>query len=363
MNNDIKEGLLNRLNAIIDPDLNISLKDLNAIKKADFNDSVINLEIELFPPLYLVNPILEDKIKEICKGFDVNIQFIEKTIKNNPLKVLNNVKHIIAVASGKGGVGKSSVAANIASALSLTGAKVGLIDADIYGPSQPMMFGLQNEPFEAKELEDGTVLAIPNEKYNVKVASIGFVMNREEAAIVRGPLLANYFSLLFEQVDWSDTEFIVFDLPPGTGDVQLTLVRKIPLTGAVIVTTPQEISLADVRRSITMFNKVNVDILGVVENMSYFTPPDDKSKKYFIFGEGGGKKISEEQNVPFLGEVPIITAIRESCDRGLPTVLDGKLGPEAEIFKAITRKLIGLLRNSHYKNSLKFNNHQEGNAE
>ncbi len=210
----------------------------------------------------------------------------------------------------------------MACALHHLGAKVALLDADIYGPSAPTMFGLQGATMQAEKTEDGRILGTPNKQYGIEIASIGFVMQRDQAAILRGPMLAGYFKTLVDQILWSDLDFLIFDLPPGTGDIQLTLTQQIPLTGAVIVTTPQEIALADVRRSIAMFRKVQVDILGVVENMSYFIPPDAPEKRYHIFGKGGGTTVANESGVPLLGELPINLAVRSGGDDGLPAVLN-----------------------------------------
>jgi len=213
------------------------------------------------------------------------------------------------------------------------------------------MFGLENKKLMATTTPDGRTVAAPIEQYGVKVASMGFVMNREEAAIVRGPMLAGYFSMLFEQVEWGELDFLIFDLPPGTGDIQLTLVQKIPLTGAVIVTTPQDIALADVRRSITMFQKVKVDVLGIIENMSYFTPDELPDKKYYIFGEGGGKRIANEFGVNLLGEVPIDINMREGNDSGKPVILKGDNNPQTNILKEIVYNVVSETRKVNYMNS------------
>jgi ATP-binding protein involved in chromosome partitioning len=258
--------------------------------------------------------------------------------------VFPGIKHLIAVSSGKGGVGKSTVAANLAAALAQRGARVGLLDADIYGPSQPTMYGMADQQMRAEKSPEGKVIGYPNEAYGVKVASIGFVMQRDQAAILRGPMLAGYFNMLVEQIMWGDLDFLIFDLPPGTGDIQLTLTQRIPLTGAVVVTTPQEIALADVRRSIQMFNKVNVNVLGVVENMSHFIPPDMPDRKYYIFGQGGGQSVAQEYDVPFLGEVPIDVRIREGADSGFPFVLDPESGSLGDAFRELAQRVVQQVR-------------------
>ncbi len=337
-----------------DPGLGLSFQELNAINNVIIEGNIVKLYLELIQPIHTIaeeiNKMCADAIKEIAPDVILEVYVGEKGIQKNK-NILPGVKNIIAVASGKGGVGKSSVSSNLAAALSLTGAKVGILDGDVYGPSQPTMYGLNGRQLEAVQMPDGSTKAYPSEQYGVKVASMGFVMNRDDAAIVRGPLLAGYFSMLFEQVDWGELDYLIFDLPPGTGDIQLTLTQKIPLTGAVIVTTPQEIALADVRRSITMFKKVDVDILGIVENMSYFIPPDMPDKKYFIFGEGGGQAVADETNSDLLGQIPLNIGMREGNDGGKPFVLSDESGEQGKIIKDITRTLINKVRKLNHSKS------------
>ncbi|QLH53725.1 MAG: Scaffold protein [Candidatus Kapaibacterium sp.] len=348
-----KVDIVNAIVNIEDPDLNKTLAELNAIKEVTIEDNTVKVYIELVQPIFTVYDEISQKINEeivkLYPSVEVEVNVSERMYDLSKRKVLKQVKNIIAVASGKGGVGKSSIAANLTAALHLTGARVGILDGDIYGPSQPTMFGLNEQPFEVVEMPDGTTMAFPLEKYGIKVASMGMILQKNEAAIVRGPLLAGYFSMLFEQIEWGELDYLVFDLPPGTGDVQLTLTQKIPLTGAIIVTTPQEIAVADVRRSIAMFRKVNVEILGVVENMSYFIPPDDPSKKYYIFGEGGGKRVCEELGVDFLGEVPFEILTRESNDSGMPVVLREDAKNQREVFLNLVRKINNKIRKRNFK--------------
>ena len=234
--------------------------------------------------------------------------------------------------------------------MSKKGARVGIIDADIYGPSQPTMFGLKNAQMESVKMPDGKVMARPSSKYGIQVASMGFLMKQNDAAIVRGPMLAGYFSMLFEQIVWGNLDFLIFDLPPGTGDIQLTLTQKIPLTGAITVTTPQEIALADVRRSIAMFNRVNVDNIGIIENMSWFSP-EGKDEKYYIFGMDGGKMISEETNVDLLGQVPLSIQMREGNDGGMPEVLRDEDSEQSIELISITEKIVSKVRKINYEKS------------
>jgi len=337
---------------IIDPDLEKTLDELNAVKQVVIEQDLIRIYLELVQPVQWVatriNALCNDALKIIAPNIENEIIFSEKPADTSNRNVLTGVKNIIAVASGKGGVGKSAIAANIAASLSLQGAKVGILDGDVYGPSQPTMFGVVGEAFEAFDTPDGKNYAYPVESYGIKVASMGFMLNRDEAAIIRGPMLAGYFSMLFEQLDWGELDFLVFDLPPGTGDIQLTMTQKIPLTGAVVVTTPQEISVSDVRRSIAMFKRVNVEILGVVENMSYFTPEDMPDKKYYIFGHGGGRKVAYESDVPFLGEVPLNINMRETNDNGKPLVLTDDAGMQGIILKEITANIVSKIRKHNY---------------
>lgn len=327
MNTDLQIQVRNAIENIVDPDLERTFGKLHTVHNVEIDDSEINVYIELVPPINWIAKAVDQTIKDVVSAlapkYKVTVHVREKEIPRSGNKsIIPQVKNMIAVASGKGGVGKSTIAANLACALSLGGAKVGLLDADIYGPSAPTMFGLTGVTMQAEKTADGRILGSPNMQYGIEIASIGFVMQRDQAAILRGPMLAGYFKTLVDQILWSDLDFLIFDLPPGTGDIQLTLTQQIPLTGAVIVTTPQEIALADVRRSIAMFRKVQVDILGVVENMSYFTPPDAPEKKYHIFGEGGGKLVADEAGVHLLGEVPINLMLRIGGDDGLPAVLN-----------------------------------------
>ncbi len=347
-----KEELFQKIGNIVDPDLNLPFNQLGAVKKAEIDGNNVNIELRLIGPLTHAQHTIREAIqKEIGSEFNLNLNFTEIELDRSNREFLKDVKHIIAVSSGKGGVGKSALAGNIAATLTRMGAKVGLLDGDVYGPSQPTMFGLKDARLEAETDSHGKTVAIPVKKEEgLKIASMGFVMNREDAAIVRGPLLAGYFSMLFEQIEWGELDFLVFDLPPGTGDIQLTLVQKIPLSGAVVVTTPQEIALADVRRSISMFKKVNVDILGIVENMSYFSPEDMPDKKYYIFGKDGGKIIAYESGVPLLGQVPLDTEMREANDGGEPVALSGRSPRQVAIIKDTTIEMLKSLRNRNYNN-------------
>jgi ATP-binding protein involved in chromosome partitioning len=254
-------------------------------------------------------------------------------------ETLPGVKHVIAVASGKGGVGKSTLSASLVLALSGMGAKVGLLDADIYGPSVPTMFGVSASP--EMYMKGEKQIMIPVEAKGVKLLSIGLMTARGQAIVWRGPMVSSAFKQFVQDTDWGDLDYLIIDLPPGTGDVQLSLVQNVPLTGVVIVTTPQEMALTDARRAMGMFSMeaVNKKILGVVENMSYFTPEDAPDKKYRLFGEGGGKALSEEYNVPFLGELPLNPALMKLIDEGNLTSDAIELKPYYQVAGALAQQV------------------------
>jgi ATP-binding protein involved in chromosome partitioning len=243
------------------------------------------------------------------------------------------IKHVIAIASGKGGVGKSTVAANLAVALEQTKARVGLCDCDIYGPSISLMFGTRERPTATEENK-----IIPIEQYHLKLMSMGFLLDDTSPAILRGPMVTRYTQQFLRQVDWGELDFLVLDLPPGTGDIQLTIVQTVALSGAVIVTTPQEVALIDARKAATMFEKVNVPVLGLIENMSYFVSPSDQ-KRYDIFGSGGGEREAKRLRVPLLGQIPIDIATREAGDRGEPIVSQDRQSPVTKEFTRVAQRV------------------------
>ena len=246
---------------------------------------------------------------------------------------IEGIKYVIAVASGKGGVGKSTVAANLAVALEMTGGAVGLCDCDIYGPSISLMFGTRDRPMATEENK-----IIPIEQYNLKLMSMGFLLDDTAPAILRGPMVTRYTQQFLRQVEWGELDYLVLDLPPGTGDIQLTIVQTVALSGAIIVTTPQEVALIDARKASTMFEKVNVPVLGLIENMIYFISPDS-GKRYDIFGSGGGAREAKRLRVPLLGQIPIDIATRESGDRGMPIVAEAADSPVGHEFTKIARHL------------------------
>lgn len=263
------------------------------------------------------------------------------TLKAKTEDALDRIKHIVAVASGKGGVGKSTVSANLAVALSKAGKKVGILDADIYGPSIPLMFDLVDAKPMA-ETRNGRDVIIPAEKYGMKVLSIGFFVDQNQALLWRGPMASNALKQLMSDTDWGDLDYLVVDLPPGTGDIHLTIVQDANVSGVAIVSTPQNVALADARKAFSMFNsdKIKVPILGLIENMSYFTPAELPENKYYIFGKEGGRKLAEESGVPFLGEIPLIQSICESGDSGRPVALQTENNPISQAFDNLAQNVI-----------------------
>jgi ATP-binding protein involved in chromosome partitioning len=298
---------------------------------------ITDTEYNGFPELK--NKIWGKIIEEIPEIKKVEVDFMLGVVNHDNKQkehVLPGVKNTIAVASGKGGVGKSTVAVNLAAALTLEGAKVGLIDADIYGPSIPMMLGINERPKVVKS--GGVNKMLPIMQYGIKLMSIGFLVEDNSAIVWRGPMASSALKQFMSEVLWEDLDFLLFDMPPGTGDIQLTLSQTIPLTGSLVVTTPQEISLSDARKGHNMFEKVNVPNLGFIENMSYYMQPD--GSKEFIFGQGGGKKLADEFKVRLLGEIPIDTDIRITGDSGKPIMFGKPDSESGKIFKAIAKNLI-----------------------
>lgn len=333
------ENILQALKAVRDPDLNRDIVTLNFVKDVVINGKDVAFTIELTTPACPVKDDMKAQAEQVVRRTFPDVKNVTVTMTAMVTKrasmtqapILTGVKNTIAVASGKGGVGKSTVAVNLALALAREGARVGLVDCDIYGPSIPLMFNINEKP----QLHNQKLL--PLEKYGVNVMSIGFLIDSTQAIIWRGPMASGAVKQFLTDVEWGELDYLVFDLPPGTGDIQLTLVQQIPLSGAVIVTTPQEMSLADARRGMAMFQKVNVPIFGVVENMSYFVSAGGERED--IFDNGGGRRVSEEFKVPFLGEIPIYTKIRKGGDSGRPIVDSEPESDPAKIFMTIARNL------------------------
>jgi ATP-binding protein involved in chromosome partitioning len=342
-----KENVLEALKHVIDPDLKKDLVSLNMISDVKVEGKNISFTIIFTTPACpLKESIKRASIDAVHKfvGDDTNVtvNFSSNVTSKRPKEkeeILKGVKNIIAVASGKGGVGKSTVAANLAVALSRLGSKVGLVDADIYGPSIPIMFGLEGTKPDVREIE-GKPKMVPVDKYGLKILSIGFFVDPDQALIWRGPMASSALTQLFKDADWGELDYLVIDMPPGTGDIHLTLVQTVPVTGVAIVSTPQKVALADARKGLSMFKQeaINVPVLGLIENMSYFTPEELPDNKYYIFGKEGCKKLAEEMNVPFLGQIPLVQSIRESGDAGNPITTDEK-SPVAKAFMELAQKL------------------------
>lgn len=324
-----KEKVLDALRYVDDPDLKKDLVTLGMIRDLEVNDKNVSFSVVLTTPACPMKDMIQRACINAVQHYvdkeavvTVNMTSNVTSSRNNSQPLLKNVKNIIAVASGKGGVGKSTISSNLAAGLAASGAKVGLIDADIYGPSIPLMFDVVHEKPEVREFE-GKNLMIPVESHNVKLLSIGFFADPSQPIVWRGPMAQKALTQMIGEAHWGELDYLIIDLPPGTGDIHLSLVNAVPLTGAVVVSTPQEVALADARKAIGMFGipQINVPILGIVENMSWFTPAELPQNKYFIFGKEGAKHLSEELNVPLLGQIPLVQSIREGGDAGRPAVL------------------------------------------
>lgn len=344
MNQDMKneqiEQIKTLLSSVIDPNTHKDFISSKSIKNVQVQAGVVRMDVELAYPaksqFALIAALIEKSLDGLAGIERVELNVSSKIVAHavqRGIKLMPNVKNIIAVASGKGGVGKSTTAVNLALALAAEGASVGLLDADIYGPSQPMMMGIAGRP----ESADGKTME-PLENYGVQVSSIGFMIDPDSPMVWRGPMVTQALQQLLELTNWRDLDYLIVDMPPGTGDIQLTLSQKVPVTGAVIVTTPQDIALLDARKGLKMFEKVGIPILGIVENMSTHVCSNCGHAEA-IFGAGGGEKMCGEYGVEFLGGLPLTMAIREQADSGKPTVVADPDGKIAAIYKEIARKV------------------------
>jgi ATP-binding protein involved in chromosome partitioning len=330
-----KDKVLTALSQVMEPDLKKDLVSLGMIEKLAISGNKVSFSIVLTTPACP----LKDLMKNACinairhlvdPAAEVEIEFISRvTTRRENSDVLAGVKNIIAVASGKGGVGKSTISSHLALTLASQGASVGLLDADIYGPSVPTIFGISSPP-EMDE-SNGRSRMIPVEKQGVRLISIGFMLQPGQAVVWRGPMISSAIRQFMNDVAWGELDYLIIDLPPGTGDVHLTLAQQFPLTGSIIVTTPQEVALADARKAISMFRTkgAEVPLIGVVENMSYFSPADAPEKKYYLFGRGGGEKLAAESSLPLLGEIPLVETVREASDKGQPEMAHHEVYTEA----------------------------------
>ena len=324
-----ESDILKALSNVQEPDLGKDLVSLNMIQDLSIDGNKVAFTIVLTTPACPMKDLMknasENAIKLLVnKEAQVTVNFTSKTTtaRKDDQAVLAKVKNIIAVVSGKGGVGKSTVSANLALALAAGGAKVGLMDADIYGPSVPIMFGVRGQRPLMKD-DNGKGIILPLEKYGIKLMSIGLLVDEKDAVVWRGPMASSAIRQFITDVDWGELDYLVIDLPPGTGDIHLTIMQTVPVTGVVIVSTPQNVALADAKKAIAMFGqaKINVPIIGLVENMAYFTPAELPENKYYLFGKEGGKKLADEYDLPFLGQVPLIQSIREGGDEGVPAMV------------------------------------------
>ncbi|WP_411972442.1 Mrp/NBP35 family ATP-binding protein [Sphingobacterium sp. Lzh-3] len=339
-----KEQILNALSYVEEPDLKKDLVTLNMIQNIEIEGEKIAFDVILTTPACP----LKDHIEHACrnaiahfidKNLEVQINMTSNVIGKQGAQV-SGIKNIILVSSGKGGVGKSTVAANLALALHAKGAKTGLLDADIYGPSLPIMFGLEGAKPGSIEMPNGQVKIEPLEKFGLKLLSIGFFTDPNQPIPWRGPMTTSAIKQLFNDAHWGELDYLVVDMPPGTGDIHITVSQTFPIAGAVIVTTPQHVALADAVKGIGMFlmDSINIPLLGVVENMAYFTPAELPENKYYIFGKDGGKRLAEEYKVPFLGEIPLLKGISDAGDNGFPVAIDTE-DPVTKSFLTIAEKV------------------------
>ena len=325
-----EQDIFKALGNVQEPDLGKDLVTLNMVKDVVIDGNNVSFTVVLTTPACP----LKDMIMNACinaikilvnKEALVTVNFTSNTSSNrkDTGNLLTGVKNIITVVSGKGGVGKSTVAANFALALSLGGAKVGLMDADIYGPSQHIMFGVRGERPLMQDDGSGKGKIVPIEKFGIKMMSIGLLVDEKQAVVWRGPMVSSAIKQFVSEVDWGELDYLIIDMPPGTGDIHLTIVQTVPVTGVIVVTTPQLIALADAKKGIAMFGQaqLKVPVIGLVENMSYFTPEELPDNKYYLFGKDGGKNLAEEFDIPFLGQIPIVQSIREGGDRGVPAMV------------------------------------------
>ncbi|MFL5811791.1 MAG: Mrp/NBP35 family ATP-binding protein [Flavisolibacter sp.] len=353
-----QDEVLKALGTVQEPDLGKDLVTLNMVRDIEINGNEVSFTVVLTTPACplkdMIGTACVKAIQEIVnKEADVRVNFTSSTttIRADKSSVLPGVKNIIAVVSGKGGVGKSTVSANLAISLSQGGASVGLLDADIYGPSVPIMFGVRGERPMMTDV-NGKAMIIPLERYGIKLLSIGLLVDEKNAVVWRGPMASSAIRQFITDVNWGDLDYLVIDMPPGTGDIHLTLMQTAPVTGVVVVTTPQDVALADARKGIAMFGQaqMNVPIIGLVENMSYFTPAELPGHKYYIFGKEGGRRLADEYDLPFLGQIPLVQSIREGGDAGVPIMMsDDEISKEAFYEFAGNVARSASMRNAHMK--------------
>jgi ATP-binding protein involved in chromosome partitioning len=341
------QSVLEVLRPVQDPELRKSLVELNMIRNVAIDDGTVQFTLVLTTPACPLREFIVEDCKKAVQTLpgvkDVRVEVTAETPKQRELPDrtgIPGVKNILAISSGKGGVGKSTIAVNVAVALAQAGAKVGMIDADIYGPNVPTMLGLADAKVMVRQGAQGEVLE-PAFNHGVKLVSMGFLIDRDQPVVWRGPMLNGVIRQFLYQVEWGELDYLIVDMPPGTGDAQLTLTQAVPMAGAVIVTTPQTVALLDSRKGLRMFQQMGVPVLGIVENMSYFIPPDMPDKHYDIFDSGGGEKTANELQVPLLGCVPLEIALRQGGDRGTPIVVSDPASASAKALREIAERIAG----------------------
>lgn len=343
-----KQDIIKALDKVVAVGSSHSIIDSNAVKNIEIAENRVLVEVEIGNPTLQAKKKLETDIISAVKNAnpeaEIKVHVVGKiatqAVNVKPERPLPNVKNIIAIASGKGGVGKSTVTANIAVTLAKMGFSVGLLDADVYGPSMPLMFDVENARPTSVSV-NGKPKISPVENYGVKMLSLGFFVDPNDAVIWRGAMANKALNQLLFDAEWGELDFMLVDLPPGTGDIHLSMVQAVPLTGAVVISTPQPIALADAKKGVAMFAQpeINVPVFGIIENMSYFTPDELPDKKYYIFGQDGAKNLAKDLNVPFLGEIPLVQSIREAGDVGRPVALQENT-PLEEAFTEITKNVL-----------------------
>jgi ATP-binding protein involved in chromosome partitioning len=340
------ESVLEVLKPVQDPELQKSLVDLNMIRHVTIDGSTVSFTLVLTTPACPLREFIVEDCEKAVKTLP-GVEQVQVAVTAETPQQKNHlpdrqgvpgVKNIIAVSSGKGGVGKSTVAVNLAVALAQAGAQVGMIDADIYGPNAPMMLGLEGSQLKVEQGGQGEVLE-PAFNHGVKLVSMGFLIDKDQPVIWRGPMLNGVIRQFLYQVNWGGLDYLIVDMPPGTGDAQLTLAQAVPMAGVVIVTTPQNVALSDARRGLKMFQQLGINVLGIVENMSYFAPPDMPDRQYDIFGSKGGEKTAQELGLSLLGCVPLEMPVRQGGDQGLPIVLANPTAPAAQALTAIAQQV------------------------
>lgn len=324
-----ENDILKALSTVEEPDFKKDLVTLNMVEDIKIENDCVSFTVILTTPACPLKDLIKSRCFDaihsmINKDVEIKINFTSKTtsLRTDKKDVLKDVKNIVAVVSGKGGVGKSTVASNLALAIAAGGAKVGFMDADIYGPSGHIMFGIRGQRPQMRDV-DGKGKIVPIERYGIKIMSIGLLVDERQAVVWRGPMVSSAIRQFVTDVDWGELDYLVIDMPPGTGDIHLTITQSVPVTGVIVVTTPQLVALADAKKGIAMFNQpgLKVPVIGLVENMSYFTPKELPDSKYYIFGKEGGKNLASEFDIPFLGEIPLVQSIREGGDIGIPVMI------------------------------------------